>query len=105
MKSWLSIFSTIGVLLAVSCSRESTSGLSQSDVSEGFSPGYVDIMPRDRAAAYKHIMPRVDDADVQSIISSSDTMWYDGESMIPGYQDSMGDPEGYRPNTIQPVLI
>lgn len=67
--------------------------------------GYVDIMPPQKAAMYKALLPRVWDQELHTILNSPETMWYDEESIVPSYQDSMGDPEGNRPNTIQSFLI
>jgi hypothetical protein len=69
----------------------------------------VDIMPMDRLALVASRMPRVGDEWLKGILESTDTMWYDRFSIIPGYQDSYGNnidfPVGMRPNTIDPGLI
>lgn len=65
----------------------------------------IDIMPPAKAAQYKALLPSVWDEELHTILHNSETMWYDAESIVPSYQDSQGDPEGNRPNTIDPVLI
>jgi hypothetical protein len=66
---------------------------------------YVDIMPESQIAQYKQLLPVIVDSDVDALVQDPDTMWYDDNSMIPGYQDSAFDPMGFRPNTIDPGLI
>jgi len=39
------------------------------------------------------------------MLQSSETIWYDPQGIVPGYQDSMGSPKGMRPNTISGHLI
>ena len=65
----------------------------------------VQLMSPARVEQYRALMPRVDDAAVDALLTGSDTLWYDAESIVPGYQDSMGSPKGFRPNTIAPILI
>jgi hypothetical protein len=69
----------------------------------------VDIMPRSDLAELAGRMPRVGDAWLKRVLESTDTLWYDRRSIVPGYQDSFGDnvtfPIGMRPNTIDPRLI
>lgn len=54
-------------------------------------------------------LPCIEDPALVEILESADTMFYDKNSIIPGYQDSFGDgfnfPVGMRPNTIQSNLI
>jgi len=54
--------------------------------------GFVQIMPKQKELLYKNLLPTVEDMEVQFLLKSENTMWYDAESIIPGYQDSMGDP-------------
>lgn len=69
----------------------------------------VEILPENKLADILSRMPPVWDPWLRDILDSSDTMWYDRTVIIPGYQDSFGDgvtfPVGFRPNTIQSVLI
>jgi len=67
--------------------------------------GYVDIMPAEKMATYRPLLPKVSDPQIQSYLSDPGTMWYDGTSIVPAYQDSAFDPMGMRPNTIDPELI
>lgn len=69
----------------------------------------VAILPRDRLAKVAARVGRVADPWLAGVLESSDTMFYDHASLVPGYQDSFGDnvvtPIGMRPNTIDPGLI
>ncbi len=65
----------------------------------------VNLMPPAKVSLYQALLPSVNDAGVDAVLHSSETMWYDAESIVPGYQDSMGDPKGFRPNTIESQLI
>lgn len=67
--------------------------------------GFVDIMPKAQVAKYQAMLPRVADAEIDSLLRDPRTMWYDSQGIVPGYQDSMGDPKGFRPNTIESILI
>lgn len=68
-------------------------------------PGYTDIMPPEQAAFFRGLLPKVDAIELQRILNDLNTMWYDSESIYPSYQDSQGDPEGNRPNSIEPAII
>lgn len=72
-------------------------------------PRPVEIMARSKLAKVIERLPCVTDPWLAGVLESADTMWYDAESIIPGYQDSFGDnvttPIGMRPNTIQSILI
>ncbi|HEU0030435.1 MAG TPA: hypothetical protein VFQ53_07380 [Kofleriaceae bacterium] len=69
----------------------------------------LDLMPAQRLAEIAAAMPCVVDGPVKSVVESPRTLWYDKQSLVPGYQDSFGDnvvtPIGMRPNTIDPELI
>jgi len=69
----------------------------------------VDIMARSRLSKVASRMPHVADSWLHDVLESGDTMWYDHQSIVPGYQDSFGDnvttPIGMRPNTIRRNLI
>jgi hypothetical protein len=69
----------------------------------------LDIMPRTDLGDVAARMPRIADPWLRSVLESTDTLWYDRRSIVPGYQDSFGDnvtfPIGMRPNTIDPRLI
>lgn len=67
--------------------------------------GFVEIMPNTKVTFYKSLFPKSTDPYLEGILSNSKTMFYDEQTIVPGYQDSAGDPEGFRPNTIQPELI
>ncbi len=69
----------------------------------------VEIMSPERLALVAARMPRVADPWLKGILESTDTMWYDRLSIVPGYQDSFGDnviaPIGMRPNSIASTMI
>ncbi|MBA2541918.1 MAG: hypothetical protein H0V17_19895 [Deltaproteobacteria bacterium] len=69
----------------------------------------LDLMPADRLAAIAARVPCIAQGAIRSIVESPRTLWYDKQSLTPGYQDSFGDnvvtPIGFRPNTIDPGLI
>jgi len=65
----------------------------------------IDIMPAAEAKKYQALLPSLDNAAIDEAMHSPQTMWYDAKSIVPGYQDSMGDPVGFRPNTIENILI
>lgn len=69
----------------------------------------VELMPAAQLADVVARMPCVLDPTLAAILESTDTMFYDRTTLIPGYQDSFGDdvvaPTGFRPNTIDPELI
>lgn len=90
------------VSLVVSCGDEPSHQLTSSPSPETRA---IDIMPAEQAATYKALLPQVDDPELARVLTSADTMWYDASSIVPGYQDSMGDPEGMRPNTITSEFI
>jgi hypothetical protein len=67
------------------------------------------LMPAARLQALAARLPCVGDPWLRGLLSSPDTMFYDHQDMVPGYQDSFGDnviaPIGMRPNTIASQLI
>jgi hypothetical protein len=63
------------------------------------------ILPSATLAKYRAMVPPVADTEVDDTILSPDTVWYDATAIVPGYQDSMGSPVGFRPNTIDADLI
>ena len=69
----------------------------------------IELMPSDRLAAIAGRAPCVAETSLRAILESPRTLWYDKQSLTPGYQDSFGDnvvaPIGFRPNTIDPGLI
>jgi len=69
----------------------------------------IDLMPADRLAAIATRAPCLPAGHLRDLIESPRTLWYDKQSLTPGYQDSFGDnviaPIGFRPNTIDPGLI
>jgi hypothetical protein len=69
----------------------------------------LEILPETKVAQILLNLPPIDDAVLRDVLDSSDTMFYDRTTIIPGYQDSYGDnrefPVGFRPNTINPGLI
>ena len=62
--------------------------------------GFVQFMPADQLAVLKAALPTVADSEVQAALLSSDTMWYDEQSMVFLYQDSMESVVGGRANCV-----
>jgi hypothetical protein len=53
--------------------------------------GMPQIMSQTKMTAVKAALPKVAWPQLQAILNSSETMWYDKDSMKPCYQDSVGD--------------
>jgi len=64
-----------------------------------------DLMPAEKAQRYRSLFPEITEPVFSEMLTSPETILYDSESMVPGYQDSMGDPKGFRPNTIDASFI
>lgn len=73
--------------------------------STALAAGSVQILSAQTLAKYRALLPPVADGEVDDAMLAEDTLWYDAETIVPGYQDSMGDPVGFRPNTIDQSLI
>lgn len=71
--------------------------------------GMPQIMNAAKMAAVKNALPQVAYPALQAILTSPATMWYDDDSMLPTYQDSVGDisytPVGARRNSEGKGLI
>ena len=69
----------------------------------------IDLMPPAKLAEIASRVPCIGAGPLRDALESTQTLWYDKHSLIPGYQDSFGDnvqtPIGFRPNTIDPGLI
>lgn len=48
------------------------------------------LLPAERMAKVKASLPKVGFDKINDILNSSETLWYDHESMTPSYQDSVG---------------
>lgn len=75
-------------------------------VAEG---GFVPLIEQNRLEKFTRLLPQTESSELNQILKSSRTIWYDRNSLTPGYQDSWGDnvvgPVGMRPNTIRAGLI
>lgn len=62
-----------------------------------------DLIPTNTMQRYKDALPTVAWRQLQEILESPKTIWFDKTAMIPSYQDSVGDgsytPIGARPNS------
>jgi len=69
----------------------------------------IELMPSARLTEIAGRVPCLSPGALRSIVESPRTLWYDKQSLTPGYQDSFGDnvvaPIGFRPNTIDSGLI
>jgi hypothetical protein len=63
------------------------------------------IIDSNQLMYYRSLLPQTFDLKLNGLLKSESTIWYDGRAIVPGYQDSMGDPIGFRANTISPGLI
>ena len=63
-------------------------------------PGFAEFLPNDIVQKVRESLPQVEDKIVQDALSSSDTMWYDEESMEFLYQDSQETVVGLRANCV-----
>lgn len=64
-----------------------------------------DLMTPDKSRLYRSLLPHLTDPELEKALNSCNSIWYDSENIIPGYQDSLGDPKGFRPNTIDSRFI
>jgi hypothetical protein len=66
-------------------------------------PVMPQILPADRLDRYARALPQIAHAKLIDVFGSPSTLWYDKTSMIPSYQDSVGDgsftPIGARANS------
>lgn len=62
--------------------------------------GYVEFVKPDVLRPFKDALPRVDDPATQAVMNAADTMWYDEESMVFLYQDSVETVTGGRANCV-----
>jgi hypothetical protein len=62
--------------------------------------GYAEFMSEPRVAPWKARLPRIADAKTDDAMRSVDTMWYDEDSMVFAYQDSIEVVVGIRANCV-----
>ncbi len=62
--------------------------------------GYLDFIAPDELRPFKAALPRVADPALERILQSPDTVWYDEESMVFMYQDSVEVVVGARANCV-----
>ena len=62
--------------------------------------GFVEFMPEHDLTPLKRALPQVADSEVNEILQSEDTMWYDEDSMVFLYQDSIETVTGGRANCV-----
>lgn len=67
-------------------------------------PGHVDFMEASKLKPLKEALPNVTDKVIQNILKSPDTMWYDEESMVFAYQDSIETVVGLRANSVGRIV-
>jgi hypothetical protein len=97
------IGSLIFVALGAGFSGVATAGVCDDAVRErGLTTraGFMDFMAPERLRPLKEALPRVADDDVQAIMNHADTMWYDEQSMVFLYQDSVETVTGGRANCV-----
>lgn len=62
--------------------------------------GYVEFIAPAKLRPLLDVLPRVTDARLDAVLRSPDTMWYDEESMVFAYQDSIETVTGVRANCV-----
>ncbi len=96
------------VVGSISCTPDRKYDLGDTSAAMNVSLG-TQIASADKIAQYRKNMPRFAYERINEIIASSDTLWYDKESMIPTYQDTVGHarnaPIGMRRNSEGAGLI
>src|SRR5690606_10674944 len=63
-------------------------------------PGFVEFMSEAKLNPLKNVIPYVNNSDVQNVIQSPDTMWYDEDSIVFMYQDGVESVVGNRANCV-----
>ena len=63
-------------------------------------PGYMEFMQPATLSPFLSALPKVENAEVQAVLSDESTMWYDNNSMIFSYQDSQETVVGIRANSV-----
>ncbi len=96
-------FASVGILptlltahlLAANCKfpGNTTSGLPLRD-------GYAQFLPTDQIQKIRAALPKVENAQIDRALNSSDTIWYDEASMAFSYQDSIETVTGLRANCV-----
>ncbi len=72
---------------------------------KGSSANGRQLLSVEQVARYRQLMPSSAATELAAILQDERLIWYDKTAIVPGYQDSMGDPEGMRPNTLRKDLI
>lgn len=62
--------------------------------------GYAEFIAPEHLQPFKNALPNLERADLETAMRSSDTMWYDEESMVFLYQDSVESVVGGRANCV-----
>jgi len=63
-------------------------------------PGYTEWIPAQQLAPFKAALPQIEHGPTNAAMRSPDTMWYDENSMIFAYQDSIETVVGVRANCV-----
>lgn len=62
--------------------------------------GYAAFLAEDDLKPFKDALPHVERAEVEALLRAADTMWYDEDSMVFAYQDSVETVTGARANCV-----
>lgn len=62
--------------------------------------GYMEFIMPEKFAPYRAALPRLENAAMNAVMHAEDTMWYDDESMVFLYQDSVEVVTGARANCV-----
>jgi hypothetical protein len=92
--------------LAINCkttefSDQQTAGVLASNPNDlRLSQGYLDFIEPTKLAPFLQALPKVSDQRINKIINNQSTIWYDEESMVFVYQDSVETVTGVRHNSV-----
>jgi hypothetical protein len=83
--------SFLATMIALSgCSPNTESIVKADDVTDNPRTTIESLIPPARLAKIKSVLPKVGFQKLSMVLQSSQTLWYDHESMTPSYQDSVG---------------
>ncbi len=88
------MYISVSALTSVACAPRLGQRSADLNAMDQANPTIVQIVPTQTLAAYKAAMPKFAFQRLNSIVTSSDTLWYDKTTMIGTYQDTVGHGQG-----------
>jgi hypothetical protein len=99
----LSIVAFAAVAAACNVESQEAAASASASITEAAPPAAPQIVDGTTLATYKAALPKVAWPELQTMLESPSTLWFDKATMIPSYQDSVGDnaqtPIGARANS------